>query len=117
MLSRYGSKEQRDKWLAPLLDGHIRSAFLMTEPAVASSDARNIATSIVRDVLTGEYIINGKKWWSSGAMHPHCRVAIVMGKTDPEAHPYRQQSMVLVPMDAPGVTVLRPLTVFGSVKL
>lgn len=111
VLSRYGTKEQQDKWLKPLLAGEIRSAFLMTEPAVASSDATNIECSIKRD--GDEYVINGRKWWSSGAGDPRCAVYIVMGKTDPNAELHKQQSMVLVPADAKGVKVLRHLPVFG----
>ncbi|HEX8256210.1 MAG TPA: acyl-CoA dehydrogenase family protein [Allosphingosinicella sp.] len=111
VLHRYGTREQKDEWLRPLMNGEIRSAFLMTEPAVASSDATNIETEIRRD---GEdYVLNGRKWWSSGAGDPRCKVAIVMGKTDTGAHRHRQQSMVLVPLDAPGVTVERALTVYG----
>jgi len=111
VLAKYGTPEHQEKWLKPLMKGEIRSAFLMTEPAVASSDATNIETSIK---LEGdEYVINGRKWWSSGAMNPHCKIAIVMGKTDPEAQRHEQQSMILVPMDTPGLKVLRPLTVFG----
>jgi acyl-CoA dehydrogenase len=111
VLAKYGTPEQQQQWLKPLLEGQIRSCFLMTEPEVASSDATNIATSIVRD--GDEYVINGRKWWSSGAMNPHCKVAIVMGKTDPEAERHRQQSMILVPMDTAGVEIVRPLSVFG----
>jgi acyl-CoA dehydrogenase len=111
VLVRYGSKEHQDKWLTPLLKGEIRSAFLMTEPAVASSDATNIECSIRRE--GDEYVINGVKWWSSGAGDPRCKVFILMGKTDPDAETYRQQSMILVPADAPGVTILRHLPVFG----
>jgi acyl-CoA dehydrogenase len=111
VLAKYGTPEQQEKWLKPLMAGKIRSAFLMTEPDVASSDATNISTSIVRD--GDEYVINGRKWWSSGAMNPHCKIAIVMGKTDPNADRYSQQSMILVPMDTPGLQVLRHLTVFG----
>jgi acyl-CoA dehydrogenase len=107
----FGSPEQQDRWLKPLLDGQIRSAFCMTEPAVASSDATNIATRIER--VGDEYVINGRKWWSSGALSPECEILIVMGKTDPEAATHRQQSMVLVPKDTPGVTVHRSMSVFG----
>jgi acyl-CoA dehydrogenase len=110
-LYRYATPEQQKQWLAPLLDGKIRSAFLMTEPAVASSDATNIQCSIER--VGGEYVINGRKWFSTGAGHPHCDIFIVMGKTDPAAPRHAQQSMVLVPRNTPGVTVLRPLTVMG----
>ncbi|WP_265564084.1 acyl-CoA dehydrogenase family protein [Sphingomicrobium arenosum] len=108
---RYGTREQKEQWLAPLMRGEIRSAFLMTEPGVASSDATNIQCSIRRD--GDDYVINGKKWWSSGAGDPRAKVAILMGKTDPEEHKYRQQSMILMPLDADGVTVERPLTVYG----
>ena len=101
----------KDEWLEPLLQGKIRSAFLMTEPEVASSDATNIQCSIVRD--GDEYVINGRKWWSSGAGDPRCAIYIVMGKTDPEAPKHTQQSMILVPSNTPGIRVLRPLTVFG----
>lgn len=111
ILARYGTEEQKERWLKPLLDGTIRSCFSMTEPAVASSDATNIECSIRRD--GDEYVINGRKWWSSGAMSPACRLAIVMGKTNPGEKRHRQQSMVLVPLDAPGVTIVRPLAVFG----
>ena len=111
VLTRYGTKEQQDQWLKPLLAGEIRSAFLMTEPAVASSDATNIECSIRRD--GDDYVINGRKWWSSGAGDPRCKVFIVMGKTDPEAETYKQQSMILVPADAEGVTIERHLPVFG----
>ena len=108
---RYGTLEQKEQYLRPLMNGELRSAFLMTEPAVASSDATNIETAIVRD--GDEYVINGRKWWSSGVGDPRCVVAIVMGKTDPEADLYRQQSQIIVPMDAPGVEVVRMLPVFG----
>lgn len=110
-LERYASEELKDKWLEPLLRGEIRSAFLMTEPAVASSDATNISCSIRRD--GDEYVINGTKWWSSGAGDPRCQVYIVMGKTDPEAGRHEQQSMIVVPADTPGITVKRFLPVFG----
>ncbi|MGO1165970.1 MAG: acyl-CoA dehydrogenase family protein [Janibacter sp.] len=111
LLHLKGTPEQQRQWLAPLLAGQIRSAFAMTEPAVASSDATNITTSIVRDGDT--YVINGRKWWTSGAMDPRCALFIVMGKTDPDAETHRQQSMVLVPADTPGVRVVRDLPVFG----
>jgi len=111
VLERYGSDENKARWLAPLLDGKIRSCFAMTEPDVASSDATNIACSIVRGA--DEYVINGRKWWASGAVDSRCRIFIVMGKTDPGAERHAQQSMVLVPRDTPGVTVKRGLTVFG----
>ncbi len=111
ILAEFGSREQQERWLVPLLEGEIRSAFFMTEPDVASSDATNIQTRIERD--GDEYVINGRKWWSSGAASPRCQVGIVMGKTDPDADPYHQQSFVLVPMDTPGVEVVRELPVFG----
>ncbi|SBT36998.1 acyl-CoA dehydrogenase family protein [Micromonospora auratinigra] len=111
LLAEFGSEAQRDRWLKPLLEGEIRSAFCMTEPAVASSDATNIATRITRD--GDSYVVNGRKWWSSGAMDPRCEIFIVMGKTDPDADRHRQQSMILVPRDTPGVTVRRGMTVFG----
>ncbi|TVR22205.1 MAG: acyl-CoA dehydrogenase, partial [Nitriliruptor sp.] len=111
VLHLVGTPEQQRQWMAPLLEAEIRSAFFMTEPGVASSDARNIQTRIERD---GEhYVINGRKWWSSGASSSRCKVGILMGLTDPEADPYRQQSMVLVPMDSPGVEVVRELPVYG----
>lgn len=111
VLSKYGTKEQQSKWLKPLMAGEIRSSFLMTEPQVASSDATNIETSIVRD--GDEYLINGHKVWSSGILHPNCKIAIVMGKTDPKAARHVQQSMILVPIETAGLDIKRPLTVFG----
>ena len=111
VLHRYGDAAQKRRWLAPLLAGEIRSAFLMTEPDVASSDATNIETRITRD--GDSYVINGRKWWSSGVGDPRCKVAIVMGKTDPEAATHSQQSQILVPLDTPGVEVVRMLPVFG----
>jgi acyl-CoA dehydrogenase len=111
VLERYGTKEQQRAWLDPLLEGRIRSAFAMTEPAVASSDATNIETRIERS--GGDYVINGRKWWISGAGDPRCKIMIVMGKTDPDAPRHRQQSMVLVPTDTKGVRIVRPLPVFG----
>ena len=114
VLFQFATPEQKDRWLTPLLDGEIRSSFAMTEPDVASSDATNIALRIERD---GEdYVLNGRKWWTSGAMHPHARIMIVMGKTQTDGaggNPYKQQSMILVPFDTPGVTVMRNLSVFG----
>ena len=110
-LERYGTDEQKRQWLEPLLDGTIRSAFLMTEPGVASSDATNIEASIVRS--GDEYVINGRKWWSSGAGDPRCALYIVMGKTDPSAPAHRQQSMLLVPSSTKGIRVVRPLAVLG----
>jgi acyl-CoA dehydrogenase len=111
LLLRYGTPEQKAKWLKPLLQGEIRSAFLMTEPQVASSDATNIETSIVRD--GNHYVINGRKWWSSGAGDPRCRILIVMGKTNPQESSHRQQSQILVPLDTEGVEIVRMLSVFG----
>jgi acyl-CoA dehydrogenase len=111
VLTQFGTPEQQDRWLRPLLDGEIRSAFAMTEPDVASSDATNIELRIERD--GDEYVLNGRKWWISGALHPHCRILIVMGKTNPEGPRHQQQSMVLCPLDTPGVTVVRGLPVFG----
>ena len=111
VLVRYGTPAQQERWLKPLLAGEIRSCFAMTEPAVASSDATNIECRIRRD--GDHYVIDGRKWWTSGAMDPRCAIAIVMGKTDPEASKHLQQSMILVPMNTPGVEVVRPLTVFG----
>lgn len=111
VLARYGTEEQKERWLKPLLAGKIRSCFAMTEPDVASSDATNIQASIVRD--GDEYVINGRKWWSSGAGDPRCKIIIFMGKTDPKAPKHKQQSMILVPTDTPGVIVKRMLTVFG----
>lgn len=111
VLVRYGTRAQKEEWLRPLMNGEIRSVFLMTEPAVASSDATNIETSIVRD--GDHYLINGRKWWSSGAGDPRCKIGILMGKTDPGQKTYTQQSQILVPMDAPGVKILRMLPVFG----
>ena len=111
VLVRYGSQEQRDRWLKPLLDGEIRSCFAMTEPEVASSDATNIQARIVRD--GSHYVLNGRKWWTSGAGDPRCKIAIFMGKTDPAALKHKQQSMILVPMDTPGIRIERMLNVFG----
>ncbi|TXD85257.1 acyl-CoA dehydrogenase [Subsaximicrobium wynnwilliamsii] len=111
VLAKYGTPEQQEKWLKPLMNGDIRSAFLMTEPEVASSDATNIETSIIAD--GNDYVINGRKWWSSGAMDPNCKIAIVMGKTDFDAPRHVQQSMILVPMDTPGLKIERALSVFG----
>jgi acyl-CoA dehydrogenase len=113
LLDMFGTDEQKKQWLQPLLDGQIRSAFAMTEPAVASSDARNIQTQIVKD--GDDYVINGIKWWTTGAMDERCEILILMGKTNPDADDHHQQSMVLVPMNTPGVKVVRNLTVFGYV--
>ncbi|MDX2142093.1 MAG: acyl-CoA dehydrogenase family protein [Rhodospirillaceae bacterium] len=111
VLERYGTEEQKRRWLDPLLAGEIRSCFAMTEPDVASSDATNIACQIVR---SGDaYVINGRKWWISGAMDPRCKIIILMGKTDPAAAKHQQQSMILVPMDTPGVKIVRPMSVYG----
>jgi acyl-CoA dehydrogenase len=111
VLHQFGTDEQKERWLMPLLEGEIRSAFAMTEPDVASSDATNIGLRIARD--GDHYVLNGRKWWTTGALHPNLRILIVMGKTDPEASTYSQQSMILVPADAPGLRVVRNLTVFG----
>jgi len=111
VLARYGTEAQRSRWLLPLLDGSIRSGFAMTEPDVASSDATNVQSSIVQDGT--DYVLNGRKWWTSGAGDPRCEILIFMGKTNPEASRHSQQSMILVPMNTPGVTRLRQLTVFG----
>jgi acyl-CoA dehydrogenase len=111
VLFHFATPEQKERWLMPLLDGEIRSAFAMTEPQVASSDATNIALAIVRD--GDEYVLNGRKWWISGALHPHCQIMIVMGKTTTEGPRHRQQSMILVPLSTPGVEITRSLPVFG----
>jgi acyl-CoA dehydrogenase len=111
LLHLFGTAEQKTRWLAPLLDGTIRSAFAMTEPAVASSDATNIETRIARD--SDSYVLQGRKWWTSGALDPRCQFIIVMGKTDPGAQPHHQQSMVLVPIDTPGVRIVRDVPIFG----
>jgi acyl-CoA dehydrogenase len=111
VLHMFGTPEQKKQWLEPLLAGEIRSAFSMTEPAVASSDARNIQTEITRD--GGDYVINGRKWWTSGANDPRCRILIVMGRTNPDAASHQQQSMILVPLDTPGVNIVRSTSVFG----
>ncbi len=112
VLAKYGTPQQQAQWLQPLMNGEIRSAFLMTEPEVASSDATNIQTSITRE--GNSYVITGRKWWSSGAMNPSTKVYIVMGKTDPTAHRHEQQSMILVPADSAGIKIIRPLKVFGN---
>jgi acyl-CoA dehydrogenase len=111
VLTLFGTDEHKEKWLRPLLDGEVRSAFAMTEPAVASSDATNIETRIERD--GDEYVINGRKWWTSNALHQNCKVLIVMGKTNPDGPKHKQQSMLVVPIDTPGVTIVRGLPVFG----
>jgi acyl-CoA dehydrogenase len=111
VLFHFATDEQKERWLTPLLDGEIRSSFAMTEPDVASSDATNIELSIARD--GGDYVLNGRKWWISGALHPHARIMIVMGKTTTEGSRYKQQSMILVPLDTPGVEIVRGLPVFG----
>jgi acyl-CoA dehydrogenase len=113
VLHQFGTPEQKQRWLTPLLEGDIRSAFAMTEPDVASSDATNVALSIRRD--GDEYVLNGRKWWITNVFHPHCKIMIVMGKTQPDAPTYTQQSQILVPLDTPGVTVLRNLPVFGYI--
>lgn len=112
VLVQYGTPEQQEQWLKPLLAGEIRSAFAMTEPEVASSDATNIQSSIMRD--GDSYVINGRKWWTSGALDPRCKILIFMGKTDPDGPRHKQQSMILVPIDTPGVNILRPMQVFGT---
>jgi acyl-CoA dehydrogenase len=111
VLHQFATPAQKDRWLTPLLEGEIRSSFAMTEPEVASSDATNIALRIERD--GGDYVLNGRKWWISGALHPHCRIMIVMGKTAPDGPRHRQQSQILVPLNTPGVSILRGLPVFG----
>src|SRR5215210_5987 len=112
VLARYGTQEQQEWWLSPLLTGEIRSAFAMTEPAVASSDATNIESSIIRD--GDEYVVNGRKWYTTNATHPHCEIIIFMGKSNPDSPDrYKQQSMILVPVKTPGVRVIRPLPIFG----
>src|ERR1700693_5189763 len=117
VLHQFGTPEQKERWLRPLLDGEIRSAFAMTEPDVASSDATNIAMRITREgdtqSGTGEYVLNGRKWWTSNALHPNCRIMIVMGKTQTDGPRHRQQSMILVPLSTPGVEIVRGLPVFG----
>jgi acyl-CoA dehydrogenase len=111
LLHMFGTPEQKQAWLEPLLEGTMRSGFSMTEPGVASSDARNISTSIVRD--GDHYVVNGRKWWTTGAADPRCEILVVMGKTDPDGPPHRQQSMILVPVDTPGVQIIRSLPIFG----
>ena len=111
VLAQFGTDEQKERWLRPLLEAEIRSAFAMTEPDVASSDATNVQLRIERD--GDEYVLNGRKWWTTGAVRERCRILIVMGKTNPDGPPHRQQSMILVPRDTPGVTIVRNLTVFG----
>ena len=113
VLARYGTPEQQERWLKPLLNGEIRSTFCMTEPDVASSDATNIQARIERTSSGDEYVVNGRKWWSTGALNRRCKISIFMGKTDPEANRHEQQSMILVPLDAPGVKIERPLSIFG----
>ena len=112
VLARFGTEDQKKQWLEPLLAGEIRSCFAMTEPNVASSDATNVGIEIARD--GDEYVINGSKWWITGAGSLHCKIMILMGKTDPTAEKYGQQSQILVPMDTPGITLLRPMTAFGD---
>ncbi|MEL7208885.1 MAG: acyl-CoA dehydrogenase family protein, partial [Actinomycetota bacterium] len=112
VLAKFGSPEQQDQWLTPLLDGRIRSTYAMTEPQVASSDATNMQLTIVRD--GGDYVLNGRKWWSSNIFHPHCEVLIVMGVSNPDNARHQRHSMVLVPKDTPGLEIVRPLEVFGS---
>jgi len=114
VLARFGTEEQRQKWLVPLLEGTIRSCFAMTEPAVASSDATNICIRIDRDEVRRQYVINGRKWWITGAGSLHCKIMILMGKTNPKAARHRQQSQILIPMDTPGITLLRPMRTFGD---
>jgi alkylation response protein AidB-like acyl-CoA dehydrogenase len=113
-LARFANEEQKAQWLRPLLDGKIRSCFAMTEPDVASSDATNISISIDKDHAKGQYVINGKKWWITGAGSLHCQIMILMGKTDPNGSRSKQQSMILVPMNTPGITLLRPMSVIGD---
>jgi acyl-CoA dehydrogenase len=113
VLARYGTPEQQERWLKPLLNGEIRSTFCMTEPDVASSDATNIQARIERTSSGDEYVVNGRKWWSTGALNRRCKISIFMGKTNTSAPRYEQQSMILVPLDAPGVKIERPLSIFG----